>query len=246
MNGHSQKLLNLRRFLAMTIVVMVPPRIRGKSKRANKRKEESVMSTEFASAGLTAGQLNAIVKKLGGHDRALMFLRDELTVSEPVKPKLLELLGIVSVPASAKKFVAKKKFVINTGDDASVKISYLGDNFKNEFLGKTEKPFAGSELRQQKLMESSVDGPIIAEIGGEAKAETTLTEIFALMEKQGKGQAGALLNNGWWNIFYVRNAKGVLRAVYVGWGGGGWGVYAGSVEGPIRWYAGRQVFSRNS
>jgi hypothetical protein len=43
------------------------------------------MSTEFASAGLTAGQLNAIVKKLGGHDMALRFLRDELTVSEPTR-----------------------------------------------------------------------------------------------------------------------------------------------------------------
>lgn len=41
------------------------------------------MSTEFASAGLTAGQLNAIVKKLGGHDMALRFLRDELSVSSP-------------------------------------------------------------------------------------------------------------------------------------------------------------------
>ncbi len=43
------------------------------------------MSTEFASAGLTAGQLNAIVKKLGGHDMALRFLRDELSVSEPIR-----------------------------------------------------------------------------------------------------------------------------------------------------------------
>src|SRR3989338_4470544 len=41
------------------------------------------MSTEFASAGLTAGQLNAIVKKLGGHDMALRFLRDEILVSTP-------------------------------------------------------------------------------------------------------------------------------------------------------------------
>ncbi len=39
----------------------------------------------FASAGLTAGQLNAIVKKLGGHDMALRFLRDELSVSEPTR-----------------------------------------------------------------------------------------------------------------------------------------------------------------
>lgn len=43
------------------------------------------MSSEFASADLTAGQLNAIVKKLGGHDAALKFLRGELTVSKPVR-----------------------------------------------------------------------------------------------------------------------------------------------------------------
>lgn len=41
------------------------------------------MSNEFASASLTAGQLNAIVKKLGGHDMALRFLRDEPSVSSP-------------------------------------------------------------------------------------------------------------------------------------------------------------------
>lgn len=40
------------------------------------------MSTEFESADLTAGQLNAIVKKLGGHDEALKFLRGETTVAE--------------------------------------------------------------------------------------------------------------------------------------------------------------------
>ena len=43
------------------------------------------MSNEFASAGLTAGQLNAIVKKLGGHNMALRFLRDEISVSEPIR-----------------------------------------------------------------------------------------------------------------------------------------------------------------
>jgi hypothetical protein len=41
--------------------------------------------SEFASAGLTAGQLNAIVKKLGGHYMALRFLRDELVVGEPIR-----------------------------------------------------------------------------------------------------------------------------------------------------------------
>lgn len=168
-----------------------------------------------------------------------------MVVIQP-KPKLLEFIGTVSVPATTKKFVAKKKFVINISDDAAVKVSCLGDNFKEEFLDKTEKPFAGSELRQQKLREASVDGPIIAELGGEAKAETTLAEVFVLMKKQGKGESGALLNNGWWNIFYVRNAKSVLRAVNVHWDGGGWYVLANSVEDSFRWNDSCQVFSRNS
>jgi len=41
------------------------------------------MSTEFASANLTAGQINAIVKKLGGENDALRFLRGELIVAPP-------------------------------------------------------------------------------------------------------------------------------------------------------------------
>jgi len=41
--------------------------------------------SEFASADLTVGQLNAIVKKLGGHEGALRFLRGETLIAETVK-----------------------------------------------------------------------------------------------------------------------------------------------------------------
>jgi len=44
------------------------------------------MNTEFASANLTAGQLNAIVKKLGGYEGAMRFLRDELKLATPTFP----------------------------------------------------------------------------------------------------------------------------------------------------------------
>ena len=47
-------------------------------------------------------------------------------------------------------------------------------------------------------------------------------------------------------LFYVKDGDGVLRTVYVYWYDGGWHVYAYSVEHPIRWNAGYQVFSRNS
>ena len=52
-------------------------------------------NNEFASAGLTAGQLNAIVKKLGGHEAALAFLRGELIVSGPVR-KWQEKDGVIT------------------------------------------------------------------------------------------------------------------------------------------------------
>ena len=47
----------------MTTMAMVPPRIRGKQKRAAKRKE-IVMNTEFAIAEVMPGRLNALVKNI--------------------------------------------------------------------------------------------------------------------------------------------------------------------------------------
>ena len=169
----------------------------------------------------------------------------------PVEPTKLELLldfvGIVTTSATSGQFVAKTKFVVNTKRNAQVSISYLGDNFKAWFLngnGKTEDPISEQTLHYYKLQQSSADGPIIAELGGEEKSETTLFEMFSLMEKQGKGEDGVLLNNGWANIFYIKDIAGVLRAVYVRWDEDGWHVNAYSVENPDRWYDGHQVFSR--
>lgn len=164
-------------------------------------------------------------------------------------PSILELVSTVVVSATTSKFVAKDKFVINTKRNAPVKISYLGDNFTSWFLngdGKTEDAIMEQTLRYHKLRQSSVDGPIIAELGGAGKSETTLSEMFSLMEKQGKGEDGVLLNNGYANIFYIKDDAGVLRTVFVYWVGDGWYVRADSVESPGRWSGGRQVFSRNS
>ena len=66
------------------------------------------------------------------------------------------------------------------------------------------------------------------------------------MEKQANGGNGELLNDGWANIFYIRDSAGVLWAVHVNWYDDGWGVNASSVSGPRAWYAGDQVFARNS
>ncbi len=158
-------------------------------------------------------------------------------------PNLLTLTGTIKVRL-ARKFIARKFF---TMENASVAIAYVGENFAASFLRKTEER-ADSEisLRYHTLARASVDGPIIAELGGEAKAETTLAEIAALMTKQAHGEPGALLTNGYANIFYVRNAVGVVCAVDLYWCSDGWIVGARSVAGPNAWNAGCRVFSRDS
>ena len=160
--------------------------------------------------------------------------------------QLLHFLGTVTILATTTKFIARDKFVVNTDDDASVKISGFWGSFREWFLDKVEDPIAEQTLRYAKLRKASVDGPIVDELGGKEKAETTLAEIYDLMAKQGKGQKGVLLTNGYANIFYVKDVNGVLRAVSVHWYDGGWLLYASALERPFGWLAGSQAFSRSN
>jgi len=176
---------------------------------------------------------------------AIALMCKAIAERERQEKKLLVLLGTALVP-STNGFVVRDKCVVNTSDEATVKIAWLGDNFKKWFLDKTEEPADGSQLRYHELLEWSLDLPIIVSLGGEEKAETTLAQMFSLIEKQGKGQDGVLLTNGCTNIFYVRDVNGGLLAVYVYWYSIGWDVGAYSVESPNGWCAGSHVFSSNS
>lgn len=161
--------------------------------------------------------------------------------------ELLKFYGTASTPATTEKFVAKEKFIVNTSDEAEVNISYVGPTFQKEFLddeGIIDEPHPATILCRYKLRHGSVDKPIMADRGDHEP--TTLSEIFALMKKQRRGQRGKLLTNGWANIFYVRSRSGVLFAVRVNWDGDGWDVEADSVENPLEWNAGHLVFSRDS
>lgn len=167
-------------------------------------------------------------------------------VAVEVKTAILDFVRTVTIPATTEKFVAGKNFLLK--QDGGI-CSYFWDDFRRWFLegdGKVEEPHAETVLRCHKLRKNSVDEPIIAELGGEPLAETTLGEMFALLQKQANGEKkGVLLVNGYANIFYVRDQLGVLRAADARWFGGGWSVSAGEVSFPLAWSAGSQVFSRN-
>ncbi len=126
------------------------------------------------------------------------FLRKEKCWTGSVADALLEFVGTV--------------VVVNTGEDARVRISYLGDNFKEKFLDKIEDGIGEVTLRFQMLKKWSRSIPIINELGGEEVAESTLSEMFGLIEMQPNGEEGALLTNGYANIFFIRDSESVLWA----------------------------------
>lgn len=127
-------------------------------------------------------------------------------------------------------------------------IDFLSDTVRDNFLGKIEENVPSSRLRAYRLKKGSVDGPIIAELGGEKAVETTVAEMVELMRRHGRGQSSILLTNGYSNIFYIRDAKGILWAVDCYWdsGYGSWFVGANLVADPGEWHAGSQVFARDS
>lgn len=158
---------------------------------------------------------------------------------KPLNPLLLEHLGTTDVLATTGPLIVRDEFVIGVNG-----VTCLGENFKQWFYPKVEVPTAAATLRYSKLTRSELDGPITEELGG--AVETILGHVLALIKRQKNGEAGVLLNNGLANIFYVKDAAGLLRAVRVLWLGVGWSVDAFSVSNPHRWFHENRVFSRNS
>ena len=199
--------------------------------------------SEFASASFTAGQLNAMVKKLkelAGDGGPTLLLQGKLKI-EVVKNNTLNTLGTITTPDTTEKFVARDKF---HKESEKVKFAFISDKFQSWFFdGKIEEPLGEQSLRYGDLIKRSVDGPIIKELGGEAKFETTLSALYDLLAKQRNGEEGVLLTNRYPNIFYVKDISGTLRAVGVHWRGVGWRVGARSVGHPGGWFAGDRVFS---
>lgn len=162
---------------------------------------------------------------------------------------ILKRVGTIVIPATTTKFVAKERFVVNTSPDALMKINRLGDDFIKWFLGgdgKIENPTGEQTLCYHELLQRSVSGQIITELGDEAKAEVALSGVSYLIERQNYSQDRVLMGNFDANTFYVKDKVGVLRMVSVAWFLDGWYVGANSVKGSYRWGAGCRVFSLNS
>ncbi len=181
--------------------------------------------------------------------------------SSPVSQPLLIPVGTATMAATEEPIVLTAEVLRERYN-----IKWRGSNFDAWYLGRTLASFGGSTLAYKKLSRRSVDGPIIAELGGTLPARTELIELLSLVEAQKygpKSKSGPLLTDGSANISYVEDEirfpedesvaytneagqKVALRAVGARWGGGGWRVIAGAVTNPDTWRGDSRVFSRDS
>ena len=140
------------------------------------------------------------------------------------------------------KFVAGRHFKENISSAAEVRISWLGAAFMRRFAVKVEDDTVDVTLQTHALSRSSSDTQIIAEL--DDRHETKLTDLWCLLKLQANGQDGALQTNAAPNIFFVRDAAGVLGALDAIWAGAGWEIGASQVEEQRRWPSGSHVISR--
>ena len=164
--------------------------------------------------------------------------------NEPAERTYRILRPIPSIPSAVLPFRVANTFL--NRENGRVKISGWGLNFETFFCDK-EETAPSVPLQIYVLGENAYDQDIVADLGGEDAAEMAMTDFWEQIALQGNGQPGALRVDGWANIGYAKDAKGVLRTVLAYWYSDGWLFYADEFPYPSRWYAGNRVVSpRNS
>jgi hypothetical protein len=139
------------------------------------------------------------------------------------------------------KFVAREHFKEDVSSMAEVRISWLGATFMRRFAVKIEDDPGDATLRTYALNRPSSDIEITAEL--DVNHETRLADLWCLLKLQPNGEDGPLQTNAVPNIFFVRDAAGVLGTVDVIWAGAGWEVGASPAEGQRQWSSGSRVIS---
>jgi hypothetical protein len=147
--------------------------------------------------------------------------------------KILERLSTAQIPA-VQEFVAETKFRVGETVDG-ITVGWLGGNFKQNFLSKTEGAIAGEELAVNNLLKNSKDPAIIIELGGEEMVEVSLGQFWEYLKTADRTL---------WHVVYIRDVNNVLWAVHADWDVGKLYVEASALGNPRAWRAGGRFLSR--
>lgn len=159
---------------------------------------------EFASAPFTAGQLNALVKKVGPEN-----VSEVLDGSKEIKvvEKLLERLSTVKTPRFDRFLPGEHLEEANVG--------LVNERFKDLFLDQAERVLE-STLAISCLRLEKQDLLIVAELG--RMARISMAQFFSLLTNQANGQDGVLLAAlSRTNVAYSVGLGGDLWAVTANW-----------------------------
>lgn len=125
--------------------------------------------------------------------------------------KLLVRVKEFKQPAIA-AFTPAEKFKVNLEEDrksVDVVIDYVGPDLKALMTLRGVEPARDAEtLRIDCMAVASKFAPIMEELGD--KAATTFGRVWQMLEKQGNGQEGDLLVNGYANFFLIEDTDQVL------------------------------------
>lgn len=199
-------------------------------------------------AGLSADLFHKLQSGNLTLDELALFNQRKNSFGTVAKQLFKRLSATIALPAVT-NFVAREHFIVDSSENAKVKIGYLGEKFKANFLPKIENnEVIAEDLTVNKLLENSFDPAIITALGGVAKVGITLGQYFAVFAKQPNGKKGVLLTNGYANVGYVRDINGVLCALRGDWddlsNSNGWGFEAFPLGDPDGWIDDYQFLSR--
>lgn len=145
------------------------------------------------------------------------------------------------VPKREGQFVVAAHFKV--GENDGVRIGSLSGSFKQRFLGKIETPDEKRRVCGAELGVHSVDGAIIASLGGEEKVEISLAALWFLLDYQSKWDEH-ILTEWYTNIFYVRDTSSVLCTIGIDWNieEDEFLLFAYSVDDRRIWSRGSRIF----
>jgi len=155
----------------------------------------------------------------------------------------------VNIPATTEEFVVADKIVVNTSENAEVRIFRIGGKFKDSFGNKKEQPMAAHMLYGQDLTQRSTDGLLIGELGGKEKAITSWAEVHTLIKAQPHSSQGLLnVQNFSSNIFFIpeddSRPQENVHPVALRYGSSGWDIMVYMPNSTGEWLIGGRVFKR--
>lgn len=182
---------------------------------------------------LNLGQIEALVDRHGGMEGVQRFLAGTTEVVKSVLKLFNDSVAFYAVDTHDPQAFYQTR----TG-------LWVSDEFRSRILSRARsvKKLAATVGKSYDLAQEAYDRKITPKLPeGHAFDESEVcARIAAMIQKQPKGEAGDLLNNGYANLFYVAGC-----VVHVRWCADDWEWYVSVSElDDGYWYVGPRVFSR--